>query len=82
MLNSSQRRLAAILAADVANYSKLMGEDEVATLTALRRFRSDILAPRVGEHDGRVIKSMGDGWLVEFPSVVSGIACAMAVQKN
>ncbi|MFA3920679.1 hypothetical protein AB1E33_27525 [Ruegeria sp. 2012CJ15-1] len=59
-----------------------MGEDEVATLTALRRFRSDILAPRVGEHDGRVIKSMGDGWLVEFPGVVSGIACAMAVQKT
>lgn len=82
MSNVSERRLAAILAADVANYSKLMGEDEVATLTALRRFRNDVLTPTIGEHHGRVIKSMGDGWLVEFPSVVSGIKCAMAVQNK
>ncbi|WP_377192894.1 tetratricopeptide repeat protein [Ruegeria meonggei] len=82
MSNLSDRRLAAILAADVANYSKLMGEDETATLTALRRFRSDILTPIVDEHDGRVIKSMGDGWLVEFPSVVNGIKCAIVVQNK
>ncbi|WP_302477116.1 tetratricopeptide repeat protein [Ruegeria arenilitoris] len=80
MSNVSERRLAAILAADVANYSKLMGEDEAATLTALRRFRDDSLVPTVGKYDGRVIKSMGDGWLVEFPSVVSGIECAMDLQ--
>ncbi|MES0827017.1 tetratricopeptide repeat protein [Ruegeria sp. SCP11] len=82
MSNFFERRLAAILAADVANYSKLMGEDEAAILTALRRFRIDILVPKVGEHSGRVVKSMGDGWLVEFPSVVSGIECAMAVQNE
>ncbi|WP_170394395.1 adenylate/guanylate cyclase domain-containing protein [Ruegeria arenilitoris] len=82
MSNTSERRLAAILAADVANYSKLMGEDEAATLTALRHFRKDILTPTISEHDGKVIKSMGDGWLVEFPSVVGGIECAMAVQNE
>ncbi len=81
MSNASERRLTAILAADVANYSKLMGEDEAATLTALRRFRNDILTPAIGAHHGRVIKSMGDGWLVEFPSVVNGIECSMAVQN-
>ncbi len=81
MSKGSQRRLAAILAADVASYSKLMGEDEAATLAALRRFRSEILAPIVNGHEGRVVKSMGDGWLVEFPSVISGITCAIAIQK-
>ncbi|MCG7522345.1 tetratricopeptide repeat protein [Ruegeria sp. Ofav3-42] len=81
MSNASERRLTAILAADVANYSKLMGEDEAATLTALRRFRNDILTPAIVAHNGRVIKSMGDGWLVEFPSVVNSIECAMAVQN-
>ncbi|WP_170337327.1 tetratricopeptide repeat protein [Ruegeria arenilitoris] len=81
MSNASKRRLTAILAADVANYSKLMGEDEAATLTALRRFRNDILTPEIGAHHGRVIKNMGDGWLIEFPSVVNGIECSMAVQN-
>ncbi|WP_170573618.1 adenylate/guanylate cyclase domain-containing protein [Ruegeria atlantica] len=82
MSNVSERRLAAVLAADVANYSKLMGEDEAATLAALRRFRNDILAPTIGGYDGRVIKSMGDGWLVEFPSVINGIECAITIQNE
>lgn len=82
MSNASERRLTAILAADVANYSTLMGEDEAATLTALRLFRNDILTPAARKYEGRVVKSMGDGWLVEFPSVVSGIKCAIAIQNE
>ena len=61
MTDGIQRRLAAILAADVAGYSRLMGEDEVGTLSALRHLRSEIIAPTVDRHRGTVAKSMGDG---------------------
>ena len=73
------RRLAAILAVDVAGYSRLMGLDEVGTTRALREHRvvSDAL---VVEHGGRVVKNTGDGVLVEFPSVVDAVECAVAVQ--
>ena len=79
--NNVQRRLAAILAADVVGYSKLMGEDEAGTLAAVRKLRAEVIEPKVAEHQGRLFKSMGDGFLVEFPSVVNAVACAAAVQK-
>ncbi len=71
MTKDIQRRLAAILAADVAGYSRLMGEDEAGTLSALRRLRTKIFAHTVDQHHGSIVKSMGDGWLVEFASVVN-----------
>jgi adenylate cyclase len=76
------RKLAAILAADIAGYSKLMGEDETGTLAALRELRNDLFQPTVSEHRGEVVKSMGDGWLVEFASVVDAVNCALQVQEN
>jgi TolB-like protein len=79
---SVQRRLAAILAADVVGYSKLMGEDEAGTLAALRQLRRELLAPAVTEFRGNLIKSMGDGWLVEFPSAVDAVTCAIKVQES
>ena len=75
------RKLAAILAADVVGYSKLMGEDETGTLDALRELRQD-LSHVVTEHRGEIVKSMGDGWLVEFASVVDAVNCALQVQEN
>ncbi len=77
-----KRRLAAILAADVVGYSRLMGKDEVGTLTALKALRKELLAPKVVEHHGRIVKLMGDGALVEFPSVVDAVECAVAVQRG
>ena len=76
-----QRRLAAILAADVVRYSKMMGEDEAGTLAAVRRLRAEVIEPKIAEHQGRLFKSMGDGFLVEFASVVNALACAAAIQK-
>ncbi len=77
-----ERRLAAILSADVVGYSKLMGEDEAGTLGELRRLRRDILAPAMRDHRGNLIKSMGDGWLIEFPSAGDAIKCAIEVQQT
>ena len=65
-----ERRLAAILAADVAGYSRLMGQDEAGTLARLKALRRELLDPRIAEHKGRVVKTTGDGLLTEFPSVV------------
>ncbi len=76
-----QRRLAAILAADVAGYSRLMGTDEVGTLTALKAHRRQIVDPGIAEHHGRIVKTTGDGMLVEFASVVDAVACAVNVQR-
>jgi adenylate cyclase len=73
--------LAAILAADVVGYSRLMGQDETRTLTAVRRLLAEVIEPCLSEHQGRLFKSMGDGFLVEFPSVVNAVACAAAIQK-
>src|SRR5687768_3648114 len=77
----AQRRLAAILAADVVGYSRLMGQDEAGTLTALRALRTEIIDPKVAEHSGRIFKSTGDGCLAEFPSVVNAVACAVSIQE-
>ena len=74
-----ERRLAAILAADVVGYSRLMGADEAGTLTVLKALRKELFAPTVAEHHGRIVKLMGDGALVEFPSVVDAVECAVAV---
>src|SRR5439155_17009207 len=80
--NSVQRRLAAILAADVVGYSRLMGVDEDGTLTVVRNLRAEVIETRIAEHQGRLFKSMGDGFLAEFPSVVKAVACAVALQKD
>ncbi|MCH9013812.1 MAG: adenylate/guanylate cyclase domain-containing protein, partial [Proteobacteria bacterium] len=77
-----ERRLAAILAADVVGYSRLMGEDEAGTLTALKAHREKLIDPKVGEHKGRIVKTTGDGMLVEFPSVVEAVLCAVEIQKG
>jgi adenylate cyclase len=77
-----ERRLAAILAADVAGYSRLMGEDEAGTLARLRFHRRELIDPKIGEHRGRIVKTTGDGLLLEFPSVVEAVACAVAVQRG
>jgi adenylate cyclase len=75
------RRLAAILAADVAGYSRLMGADEEGTLERLKALRRELLDPKIAEHKGRIVKTTGDGLLVEFASVVDAVRCAVAVQQ-
>src|SRR5215467_6225932 len=75
------RRLAAILAADVVGYSRLMERDEVGTLAALKSRRSEILQPLVSKHHGRIVKLMGDGVLIEFGSAVDAVVCAMELQE-
>jgi len=77
-----ERRLAAILAADVAGYSRLMGQDEAGTLARLRTHRRELIDPKIGEHKGRIVKTTGDGILIEFQSVVEAVACAVAVQRG
>jgi adenylate cyclase len=79
---SQTRRLAAILAADVARYSRLMGADEGGTLQALRRIRSELIDPTLAAHNGRLVKTTGDGLLVEFGSVVDALRCATEVQAR
>jgi len=78
---SQTRRLAAILAADVAGYSRLMGADEEGTLERLKALRGELLDPKIAEHRGRIVKTTGDGLLVEFASVVDAVRCAVAVQR-
>lgn len=75
-----ERRLSAILAADVAGYARLMGHDEAGTLAALKAHRADFIDGKIGEYRGRIVKLMGDGMLVEFPSVVNAVACAAGIQ--
>ncbi len=77
-----ERRLAAILAADVAGYSRLMGADEEGTLERLKGHRRELVDPKVKEHRGRIVKTTGDGMLVEFPSVVDAVRCAVEVQRG
>jgi adenylate cyclase len=77
-----QRRLSAILSADVADYSGLMEADEAGTLTRLKRNRSDVFDPCVAAHGGRLVKLMGDGALVEFASVTAAVNCALAIQEG
>ncbi len=77
-----ERRLAAILSADVVGYSRLMGEDEAGTLAQLKTHRAECVDPEIASHGGRIVKLMGDGTLVEFPSVVDAVECAVAVQQG
>jgi adenylate cyclase len=77
-----QRRLAAILAADVVGYSRLMAADEQGTHARLKALRQDFIEPKIAEHHGRIAKLMGDGALVEFASVVDALECAAAIQSG
>jgi len=77
-----KRRLTAILSADVAGYSRLMGLDEAGTLAALKSIRSDLIDDKIAEHQGRIVKLTGDGILAEFPSVVGAVGCAVEVQRG
>jgi adenylate cyclase len=77
-----ERRLAAVLAVDVAGYSRLMGEDEEGTLAALRAVRRELADPKIAEHRGRIVKTTGDGLLAEFASVVDAVRCAVEVQRE
>src|SRR5262245_8725678 len=75
------RRLAAILAADVAGYSRLMGADEEGTHERLKAHLRELVDPKIAEHRGRIVKNTGDGMLVEFSSVVDAVRCAVKVQR-
>src|SRR6266436_5900091 len=77
-----ERRLTAILAADVVGYSRLMGANESGTLATLDALRTDFVNPKISEHQGRIVKLTGDGMLVEFPSVVNAVACAAELQRG
>jgi adenylate cyclase len=77
----ADRRLAAILAADVAGYSRLMGDDEEGTLRQLKEHRKELVDPKITEHRGRIVKTTGDGMLVEFVSVVDAVRCAVDIQR-
>ena len=79
---TATRRLAAILAADVVGYSRLIGTDESGTLERLRALRRELLDPKIAEHKGRLVKTTGDGLLVEFGSVVDALRCAVEVQRE
>ncbi|MDP7547798.1 MAG: adenylate/guanylate cyclase domain-containing protein, partial [Alphaproteobacteria bacterium] len=81
-MSEPTRKLAAILAADVVGYSKLMGEDQARTLDALRQLRKELFEPVVDEYRGNVVKRMGDGWIVEFASVSDAVDCARRFQKG
>src|SRR5438445_8261564 len=77
-----ERRLTAILAADVAGYSRLMGADEEGTLAALKMLRREVADPKIKEHRGRIVKTTGDGLLSEFASVVDAVRCAVEMQRE
>jgi adenylate cyclase len=77
-----QRRLAAILAADVVGYSRLVRNDETGTLAALRAHREDLIEPQVAQHEGRIVKLMGDGLLAEFSSAINAVMCAIEIQRS
>src|SRR5262249_32025319 len=77
-----ERRLAAILAADVAGYSRLMGNNEEGTLAALKAHRHELIDPKISERHGRIVKTTGDGLLVEFASAVDAVCCAIEIQRG
>ncbi len=77
-----ERRLAAILAADVVGYSRLMERDEQGTLERLQAHRRELIDPLLADHRGRIVKLMGDGALCEFASVVDAVACAVAIRRG
>jgi adenylate cyclase len=76
------RRLAAIMAADIAGYSRLMGANEEGTLNQLKAHRKELVDPKIIEHRGRIVKTTGDGMLVEFVSVVDAVRCAVDIQRG
>jgi adenylate cyclase len=78
---SEQRRLAAILVADVVGYSRLIGSDEAGTLAQLQALRTEVVEPHIAKHAGRLFKSVGDGFLIEFASAVQAVTCAKAIQE-
>ncbi len=82
MSERTQRRLAAIVSADVVGYSRLMGIDEEGTLAALRAHRAELIDTKIAEHGGRIVKTMGDGLLLEFPSVVNATKCVIEIQRG
>lgn len=82
MSERARRSLKAILAADVVGYARLMGEDATSTLSALRRIRTEVFAPIVSSHDGSVVKSMGDGWLIAFDSAADAVDCGLKIQES
>jgi adenylate cyclase len=82
MVEGTQRRLAAIVSADVVGYSRLMGVDETGTLAELNAHRSELIDPLVQKHGGRIVKATGDGLLLEFPSVVTAVECSIAIQDG
>src|SRR6516164_3251742 len=77
-----ERRLAAIVAAGVVGYSRLMGGDESGTLAALKAHRRELIDPKIAEYGGRIVKTTGDGLLLEFPSIVDAIRCAVEFQRG
>jgi adenylate cyclase len=77
-----ERRLTAILAADVVGYSRLMGADETDTFNRLKEVRDELISSHIASHQGRVVKLTGDGMLLEFSSVVSAVACAVEIQRS
>ena len=79
---TSQRKLAAILAADIEGFSRLMNEDEIATVAAWQSARSDIIKPVIAEHSGRIVKHTGDGFLAEFATASEAVRCAVALQRK
>src|SRR5271163_4468256 len=79
---TATRRLAAILNADVAGYSRLMGANEEGTLERLKALRSELLNPKIAKHRGRIVKTTGDGMLVEFASAVDAVRCAVEAQRD
>ena len=82
MAEGTQRRLAAIVSADVVGYSRLMGMDETGTLETLRSHRTELIDPKITEHGGRIVKTMGDGLLLEYPSVVDATRCVIEIQSR
>ena len=82
MSERTQRRLAAIVSADVVGYSRLMGVDESGTLAALRKHRAELIDDKIAQYGGRIVKTMGDGLLLEFPSVVDATQCMIEVQSG
>jgi adenylate cyclase len=79
-MDEANRRLAGILAADIVGYSTEMGANEADTLARVRTLRTDVIEPMAATHGGRLFKTMGDGFLVEFPSAVQALRCAIAIQ--
>ena len=80
-MSSVERKLAAILAADVVSYSKFMSTNEEKTLLLVKTLVQEIIAPEISTHNGRIFKTMGDGYLAEFPSIVGAIDCAVSIQN-